>query len=238
METAPIELYGVASPNVMKIMLMFEELELPYAFHFVDVFKGDQFTPEFVRLNPNSKTPVIVDRRPAEPVTVFESGAILIYLAEEAGALLPARGPARAEVMQWLMIQLTGIGPMFGQYVHFTRYHRENAYAESRYRTEAIRLLDVVEGRLGEATWLGGADYSIADIATFPWLRILAHLGLPHEGRPNLKRWLEAVRARPATDRFLRKLKEVVVATDGAVAASTDEGLDRFLGRGRFARVA
>lgn len=234
---AMIELYGVASPNVQKIMLMLEELELPYDFHFVDVFAGDQFTPEFVRLNPNSKTPVLVDRRPADPVTIFESGAILIHLAEEAGVLLPPRGAARAEVLQWLMIQLTGIGPMFGQHVHFTRYKTDDPYAESRYRTEAIRLLDVVEARLGEAGWLGGADYSIADVATYPWLRILGHIRLPGDGRPNLERWLAAVRARPATGRFLGKLKPVVLASDQAARAATEEGLDRFLGRGRFARA-
>lgn len=231
-----IELFGGLSPNALKIMLMLEELELPYDFHFVDVFKGEQFTPEFVRLNPNSKVPVLLDHPPAETVTIFESGAILIYLAEEAGMLLPPRGPARAEVMQWLMIQLTGIGPMFGQYVHFTRYKLDDPYAESRYRTEAIRLLDLVEARLGEATWLGGSQYSIADIATFPWLRILRRIGLPSEGRPNLERWLAAVKARPATARFLGKLQPVAVASDRAVEASTDEDLDRFLGRGRFAR--
>jgi len=233
-----IELYASGSANVHKVLLMLEELEEPYEIRFIDVFKGEQFDPEFVALNPNSKVPVIVDRRGRDPLTLFESGAILIYLAEEAGVLIPPKGAERAEVLQWLMIQLTGVGPMFGQYVHFTRYMKDDPYAEARYRTEAIRLLDLVDKRLSTSPWIGGDAYSIADIAMFPWLRILRYLGLPHEGRPNLERWLSTVYARPATARFLQKLKPLMQASDETVRLATDEALDRFLGRGRYTRSA
>lgn len=234
-----ITLYGMGSPNVQKILLMLEELGLPYQFRFVDIWSGDQFAPEFRRLNPNGKVPVLVDDRGPEPLTIFESGAILIHLAEEAGRLLPSRGAARAEVLQWLMIQMTSIGPMFGQFVHFTRYQKDIAYAEARYRTEALRLMDVLDERLGTAPWLGGADYSIADVATYPWLRGAGMIGLPTDGRPNLARWLAAVAERPGTVRFLKKMDtEIRPASDAARQAAAAESLDRLVGRGRFSRVA
>lgn len=234
-----ITLYGIGSPNVQKIVLMLEELELPYQFRFVDIWKGDQFADEFRRLNPNAKVPVLVDDRGAEPVTIFESGAILIHLAEEAGRLLPARGAARADVLQWLMIQMTSVGPMFGQFVHFTRYQQGIEYAEARYRTEALRLMDVLNERLGGAPWLGGAEYSIADIATYPWLRVAGSLGLAIEGRPNLDRWMAAIAERPATARLLKKMdEEIRPLSDAARQAAPADSVDRLLGRGRFSRVA
>ncbi|MDJ1158950.1 glutathione S-transferase C-terminal domain-containing protein [Chelatococcus sp. SYSU_G07232] len=136
------------------------------------------------------------------------------------------------------MIQLTGIGPMFGQYVHFARYHKGIDYAEARYRSEAIRLMNLLGERLAAVPWLGGADYSVADVATYPWLRNAGPMGLPTEGRPKLARWLDAVAERPATVRFLEKIRDIASATDAARSVATPDGLDRMFGRGRYARVA
>lgn len=234
-----IDLYGMGSPNVLKIVLMLEELEAPYRFHYVKVWTGQQHSPEFLRLNPNAKAPVIVDPAgPDGPQTVFESGAILIYLAERFGRFLPASGRSRYEALQWLMIQLTGVGPMFGQYVHFTRFEPEvSPYATARYTSEAIRLVDLIEQRLSQYAYLGGDDYGVADIATFPWLNNLAFMKLP-EDRPNVARWLEAIRARPAAGRLAAKVAELAPLGATNIAEATAEDRDRMYGRGRFARTA
>ncbi|MBV9432826.1 MAG: glutathione S-transferase N-terminal domain-containing protein, partial [Hyphomicrobiales bacterium] len=174
-----ITLYGMTSPNVVKIIIALEELGEPYELKTIDVFKGEQFDPDFVKLNPNAKVPVIVDSDGpgGKPYTVFESGAILLYLAEKTGKFLPTERKARYDVMQWLTVQLTGVGPMFGQLVHFVRFAPQgNDYSVSRYRTQVKRVCDVLEARLGEAAYLGGAEYSIADMATFPWARNLKML--------------------------------------------------------------
>ena len=179
-----IDLYALTSPNVRKVYLMLEELELPYKEIFVDVWKGDNYKPEFRKLNPNGKIPVIVDHDGpgGKPYTVFESGAILMYLADKTGRFLPKDTAARYEVIQWLMIQLTGVGPMFGQLTHFKKFAPPgNDYSLSRYQTEVLRLYDVLEARLGGSAWLGGPDYSIADIATFPWTANYKAQGVPLE---------------------------------------------------------
>src|SRR5579863_9259229 len=169
-----IDVYGMSSPNVVKITIMLEELGLPYRQHHVNVFAGDQHAPEFLKMSPNNKVPVILDEEGPEgaPLAVFESGAILIYLAEKSGRLLPPRGVARVTVLEWLIVQLTSVGPMFGQLVHFTRYAPAgNDYGVNRYTSEVRRLMGVLDRRLSATSWLGGAAYSIADVATWPWIR-------------------------------------------------------------------
>ncbi len=232
-----IDFYALTSPNVQKIFVMLEETELPYEPIYVDVWKGDQFKPEFLKLNPNGKIPVIVDHEGpgGKPYTCFESGAILIYLADKTGKFLPKDGTARYDVLQWLMIQMTGVGPMFGQFVHFKRFAPAgNDYAMSRYQTEVLRLYDVLEQRLGQSRFLGGPDYSIADIATFPWTRQHDFMGAKWDTRPNLARWFAAISARPAVKRALAKVETISSVRDQA----KPEDVDRFFGRGKFARAS
>jgi GST-like protein len=216
---AMIDFYVLTSPNVQKIFIMLEELELPYRAIPVDVFKGENFRPEFVRLNPNAKIPVIIDQDGpgGRPYTVFESGAILLYLADKSGRFLPSDTIARFDVMQWLMIQLTGVGPMFGQLTHFKRFAPAgNDYSLSRYQTEVRRLYDLLEQRLGQSPYLGGRDYTIADIATFPWTRNHDWQGVKWEDHPNLARWFAAISERPAVKRALAKIDAITSARDNA----------------------
>ena len=195
-----IDLYTWTTPNGRKASIMLEEVGLPYTVHPINIGKGDQHTPDFLRINPNNKIPAIVDHDgpDGQPVTVFESGAILIYLAEKTGRLLPKDGADRAAALQWLMFQMGGVGPMFGQVGHFKMAAPEpNPYAEKRYTDESLRLLGVMDGRLTDAPYLAGA-YSIADIATYPWILAGRRLGLDLEAFGNVSRWLEAIGERPA----------------------------------------
>src|SRR6201994_1259704 len=195
-----IDLYALTSPNVQKIYIMLEECGLPYKEQFVDVWKGEQYKPEFAKINPNNKIPAIVDHDGpgGKPYTVIESGAILMYLADKTGKFLPKEMAQPYEVIQWLMVQLTGVGPMFGQLTHFKLFAGSgNDYAMTRYQTEVKRLYEVLEKRLGESKYLGGDDYTIADIATFPWTRNHDNMGVKWENNPNLKRWFETIAARP-----------------------------------------
>jgi GST-like protein len=232
-----IDFYAMGSPNVVKIYLALEELGLPYTVHPVDVFGGKQFDEQFRKLNPMAKVPVIVDRDGpgGKPYTVFESGAILLYLAEKTGKLLPADRAARFDAIQWMMVQMTTVGPMFGQYVHFMRFApKGNEYSLDRYRTQVRRVLAVLEGRLADVPFLGGRDYSIADIATFPWARnVGALLGKPAEADyPRLMAWVDGITARPAVAKALAAVDDVRTKTtqfDKADAAA----MDRFFGRGR-----
>ena len=231
-----IHLYALTSPNVQKIYIALEELGLTYEEHFVDVWKGEQFKPDFLKINPNSKVPVIVDDEgpDGKPFTVIESGAILLYLAEKTGRLLPAGSRERSEAIQWLMIQLTGIGPAFGNYTHFSRFApKGNDYSVARYKTEMLRLYDLLEKRLGQTAYLGGADYSIADIATFPWTRGHDSHGVTFDKFPNLGRWFTAIEKREAVGRALAKIAKIPSSRDTASV----EDLDRIFGRGRFARA-
>jgi GST-like protein len=235
-----IDLYAMGSPNVVKIFIALEELELPYVTHAVDIFAGEQFRPDFVRLNPNSKVPVIVDRRGpgGKPYTVFESGAILLYLAEKTGRLLPADLAARYDALQWLMVQLTGVGPMFGQFVHFTRFAPSgNDYARSRYATQISRLCQVLQARLETVPYLGGAEYSIADVATFPWMQNLDTF-LPGAKRehPALAKWVETIAGRPAVTRALAAVEKVRASTTPYDKAAPEK-LDQIFGRGVYARA-
>jgi GST-like protein len=231
-----IDFYALTSPNVQKIFIMLEELELAYHVIPVDVWKGDQFEPQFLAINPNGKVPVIVDDDgpDGKPYTVIESGAILLYLADKSGRFLPADKAQRFEAIQWLMIQLTGVGPMFGQLTHFKRFAPAgNDYSLSRYQTEVRRLYDLLEQRLGQSAYLGGAEYTIADVATFPWTRNHDMQGVRWDDKPNLTRWFQAIAARPAVKRALAKVDTITSSRDNA----KPEDLDRFFGRGRFARA-
>jgi len=227
-----IDLYGGSSPNAMKVVLMLEELQLPYTLIEVNAFRGEQYSPEFLKLNPLGKYPVIIDRTGAAPgQPIFESGAILQYLAEtyDKTGLLPKSGPARWEVLQWLTVQVAWVGPMLGQHVHF-RIHPSEAggYAAARYRNLAARVFEVLDGRLSMHPYLAGANYSIADIATFPWTRVLRSLGFSWATYPHLKKWFDAIAARPAaisTERCYKRLASAM-----AFPAS-EEDLNRFFGR-------
>lgn len=191
-----IDLYTSPTPNGHKASCTLEELEIPYEVHAINLTEGDQKTPEFLALNPNGRIPVIVDRE-NDDLAVFESGAIMIYLAEKAGRLLPTQSKARAQVMQWLMFQMGGIGPMMGQANVFFRYFPEKIPAViDRYQNESRRLFEVLDHRLGESEWLG-EDYSIADIANWCWVRTYRWSGVSREGLENLDRWLTAMKAKP-----------------------------------------
>src|SRR6267142_5979186 len=207
-----IDFYALTSPNVRKIFIMLEEIELPYEIIPVDVWKGDNFDPEFRKISPNGKIPVIVDHEGpgGRPLTVIESGAILMYLADKTGRFLPKETAQRYEVIQWLMVQLTGVGPMFGQLTHFKLFAPPgNDYSLSRYQTEVRRLYEVLEARLAKSAYLGGPDYSIADIATFPWTANHKMQGIRLDDNPNLARWYNAIAARPATARALKKIEAI-----------------------------
>lgn len=191
-----ITLYTWGTPNGRKVSIMLEECGLPYAVRPIDITRGDQFAPAFVQINPNSKIPAIVDDE--GPVTVFESGAILIYLAEKTGRFLPAAGPERYAALQWLMFQMGGVGPMFGQTHHFLRFAPEKVpYAIDRYGKETRRLYGVLDARLAEVPYLAG-EYSIADMATFPWVARHEWHGINIDDFANVRRWFEAVGSRSA----------------------------------------
>lgn len=197
-----LTLYTWTTPNGFKPLILLEELGLPHNVVPVNIGQGEQHRHDYLRINPNGKIPALVDEEGGQRTVVFESGAILIYLAEKAGRLLPKEGPGRYEALAWLMFQMGGIGPMLGQAGHFLRLPEKIPYAIERYTSEARRLYGVLDGRLGEAEYLAG-DYSIADIATFPWVRNPAFFGLSIEQWPNVLRWIEAIGARPAVQRAL-----------------------------------
>jgi GST-like protein len=194
-----IDLYTFTTPNGRKASIMLEEIELPYNVHKIDITKNEQFTPEFVAINPNSKIPAIFDRE--TNITIFESGAILIYLAEKTGKLLPIDTKERFQVLSWLMLQMGSVGPMFGQLNHFKKFAPEKLpYAIERYEKETLRLYGVFNQQLAERDYLCG-NYSIADIATYPWVAIYQWQGLTLDSHPHLKRWVETMQQRPAVQR-------------------------------------
>jgi GST-like protein len=201
-----IDLYTWSTPNGRKVSIMLEETGLPYQVHAIDIGKGDQFKPEFVAINPNSKIPAIVDGEgPAgKPFALFESGAILLYLAEKTGRFLPADKAARFEVLQWLMFQMGGVGPMFGQVHHFVRAAPEPVpYAIERYSKETRRLYGVMDRHLAEHEWLG-SEYSVADIATYPWVARHEWHKVDLADFPNVLRWYDVIGARPAVQRGMK----------------------------------
>jgi GST-like protein len=198
-----IDLYTWGTPNGRKVSIMLEELGLPYKVHPINILKDDQFKPEFIAINPNSKIPAIVDPDgPGGSLPLFESGAILIYLAEKHGRFLPKDPRQRYIVMQWLMFQMGGVGPMFGQTHHFLRAAKEDVpYGKKRYHTETRRLYGVMNRRLGEARYLAGDEYTIADIATFPWVSRFEWHQVDLNEFPNVKRWFDENAARPAVQK-------------------------------------
>jgi GST-like protein len=204
-----IEVFSWPTPNGHKVHIMLEECGLPYRAIPVNIGSGEQFQPDFLKISPNNKIPAIVDPEgpDGKPISLFESGAILVYLASKTGRFLPRGDRERFEVLQWLMFQMGGVGPMLGQAHHFRMYAPEKiAYAIDRYTNEARRLYGVIDARLAGSKWLGGAEYSIADIATFPWLRSWQNQGIVLEDYPNLKRWFDTIAERPAVQRGVQVL--------------------------------
>ena len=205
-----IDVYTWSTPNGHKVHIMLEECGLPYTVRAVDIGAGDQFKPEFLKISPNNKIPAIIDDTgpDGKPISLFESGAILIYLAGKTGRLLPADVRGKYTALQWLMFQMGGVGPMLGQAHHFRLYAPEKIeYAINRYTNEARRLYQVMDRRLAEVEYFAG-PYSIADIAIFPWTRSHANQGVDLAEFPNVKRWYEAIDARPAVQRGVKVLAD------------------------------
>jgi GST-like protein len=194
-----IDLYTARTPNGYKISIMLEETGIPYEVHKLTLSKGDQFEPAYKKIHPNSKIPAIVVRETGQ--RIFESGAILIYLAEISGKFLPAEPVARMETLAWLFFQTSHLGPMLGQLWHFVDSAPDNEYAMTRYGKETQRLYGVVESRLSETRYLAGDDYTIADIASWPWLRVHESLFIDVGPYSNVRRWLDEIAARPAVQR-------------------------------------
>jgi GSH-dependent disulfide-bond oxidoreductase len=207
-----IDLYYWTTPNGHKITIFLEETGLPYKIIPVNIGKGEQFQREFLAISPNNRIPALVDHDPPDrggPISVFESGAMLVYLAEKTGRFLPADLRGRTETMQWLFWQMGNLGPMSGQNNHFSQYAVDKLpYAIDRYRNEVNRLYGVLNRRLAERAYLAG-DYSIADMASYPWVVPYERQGQKLEDFPHLRRWFEAIRARPAVVRAYEKAKEV-----------------------------
>ncbi|HBC07902.1 MAG TPA: glutathione S-transferase [Rhodospirillaceae bacterium] len=207
-----IDLYSWPTPNGHKVHIMLEETGLAYNVHPINIQKGDQFQPEFLKVSPNNRIPAIIDQDGpgGKPYSLFESGAILIYLAEKTGKFLPTDPTAKYDTLQWLMWQMGGIGPMFGQAHHFRGYAPVDIpYAVDRYTKEAGRLYGILDKRLGESAYLAGPNYTIADIATFPWTRSIDRQGHSLDDFPNVKRWSDAINARPGVAKGVTVLEDV-----------------------------
>ena len=206
-----IEVYSWATPNGHKVHIMLEECGLAYRVIPVDIGAGEQFEPRFLAASPNNKIPAIVDPDgpDGKPISLFESGAILLYLAAKTGRFLPADTRGKYEVLQWLMFQMGSVGPMLGQAHHFRIYAPEKiAYAIERYSNEAKRLYGVMNRQLAKSTYLAGPEYSIADIAVFPWLRSWKNQGIDWNDFPHLKGWFDEIAARPAVVRGVQVLAD------------------------------
>ena len=229
-----IDLHYWPTPNGHKITLFLEEAGLDYRVHPVNIGKGDQFRPEYLAFSPNNKMPAIVDHAPADggaPQTVFESGAILLYLAEKSGQFLSTDPRVRIETLEWLFWQMAGLGPMTGQYGHFNVYAPEKIpYAIERYTNEANRLLQVLDTRLKGRDFIAGDAYSIADMATYPWIGVYDKAPIDMTPYPEVQRWHAAIKARPATARAYAKSKEV---NPDAGKAMSDEEKKLLFGQGR-----
>jgi GST-like protein len=228
---SPLILYGMGSPNVRKVAIMLEELDLAYELRHVAVFKGEQFTPEFLAMNPLGKVPVLLDPKLGHPLA--ESAAILFWLAERSGRLLPINGPARYEVMQWVMVQMASIGPMLGQLNHFKLLPEDSEpYALGRYVAQAKRLYRLIDERLTTRDWIAGGNYSIADVATYPWMLYLERHGFEATQYPALLHWRNRIAARQAVVRADQRMSEAFTAISTQTRrAATPEDLDRFFGR-------
>lgn len=213
-----IDLYTAATPNGQKIHIMLEECGLDFEEHWVDLDAGDQFLPDFLAISPNNKIPAIVDHAgPEGRISLFESGAILLYLAEKTGKFLPREPTLRWDTIQWLMWQVGGFGPMLGQAHHFNKYAPENPsgpvvlpYAQARYTNEAARLYGVLDRQLDAHEWVSADQYTIADIAVFPWCRLYQRQGQDIDDFPNVKSWFTRVANRPAIAKDMDRLEDVV----------------------------
>lgn len=229
-----IVVYGGPTPNSRKVAIMLEELGLEWRLEVVDILRGDQLTPEFLKLNPNNKAPLIVED---DGFTLCESGAILWYLAERAGRFIPTEPKPRAICHQWLMFQMSGVGPMFGQNAHFSFYAKEqHPYAIERYANEVTRLMRVLDLRLAEREYIGGEAYTVADIATYPYtLRQAENRGAEF---PNLARWSDQVGARPAVRRGMEVGRENVrrETIEGGLDGLTDEHRSILFGERQYQR--
>lgn len=207
MTPSSIDVFSWPTPNGHKVHIMLEECDLPYTLHPVNIGAGEQFTPGFLAISPNNKIPAITDPEgpDGQPISLFESGAILLYLAGKTGRFLPASDRERFDVLQWLMFQVGGVGPMLGQAHHFRLYAAEKLpYAIERYSNEAKRLYGVIDRRLSKSRFIAGDTYTIADIAIFPWLRNWQGQGIVLDEFPHLKAWFEGIGARPAVERALQ----------------------------------
>ncbi|AKZ63061.1 glutathione S-transferase [Herbaspirillum hiltneri N3] len=226
-----IDVYSWATPNGHKVHIMLEELGLDYRTHAIDIGAGDQFTDEFLKISPNNKIPAIVDSDgpDGQPMSLFESGAILIYLAGKTGKLLGATDREKYNVLQWVMFQMGGLGPMLGQAHHFRIYAPEKIeYAVNRYSNEAKRLYGVLDKQLSRTAYLAGDAYTIADIASFPWTRSWKNQGIELSEYPNVQRWFDAISERPAVQRG------VTVLADKRKALTDDKARDILFGNSQY----
>ncbi len=226
-----IDVYSWATPNGHKVHIMLEELGLDYRAHAIDIGAGDQFTDEFLKISPNNKIPAIVDSDgpDGKPISLFESGAILIYLAGKTGKLLGATDREKYNVLQWVMFQMGGLGPMLGQAHHFRIYAPEKIeYAVNRYSNEAKRLYGVLDKQLSKTAYLAGDEYTIADIASFPWTRSWKNQGIELSDYPHVQRWFDAISERPAVQRG------VTVLADKRKALTDDKARDILFGNSQY----
>lgn len=226
-----IDVYSWPTPNGHKVHIMLEECGLPYRVHAVNIGRGDQFQPEFLAISPNNKIPAIVDPDGPEgrPFPLFESGAILVYLASKTGRFLGTTDREKFTTLQWLMFQMGGVGPMLGQNHHFRIYAPEKIeYAINRYTNEARRLYAVIDKQVAREGYLAGPEYTIADIATFPWLRSWQNQGIDWDEFPNAKRWFDAIAERPAVKRG------VEVLANESKPLTDDKARDLLFGKGQY----
>ncbi len=233
MKSDEIEVYSWATPNGHKVHVMLEECGLPYRAIPVDIGAGDQFAHDFLEISPNNKIPAIVDPNgpDGQPMSLFESGAILLYLAGKTGKFMPEDVRGRYTVLQWLMFQMGGVGPMLGQAHHFRIYAPEKIdYAVERYTNEAKRLYGVMDRRLAKSTYIAGPEYTIADIAIFPWLRSWKNQGIDWNDYPHLKGWFDEIAARPAVQRG------VEVLAGQRKPLTDDKARDLLFGAGQYQR--
>lgn len=233
-----IELYACMTPNVLKVMFMLGETGLPFRVNHVRIYRGENFAADFDTLHPYRKLPVLVDHDGpgGEPLRIFESGAILVYLAEKTGRLLGDDAAQRSVVMQWLMLQMSSVGPIFGQATHFNRAApQDDPYARRRFITQAIRLCELYDARLQGRRFLAGDAFSIADVATFPWLwRHPTMLGIDVGQYPNLRRWVAEIRERAGLKRVHPAYRRLVQIDLADLADADAKVIDRFLGRGHW----
>lgn len=233
-----LQLYGMSSPNVLKIMILLEELGCSYDFYTVNLSAGEQFSKAFTALNPMRKVPVLIENREnGAPMVIFESGAILIYLAEKFGRFLPPASDSRYQVLQWLLVETATAGPVMGHYNHYLRFAPEDTYSLSRFRTLAGRAYDMFDERLRTQEYLANDEYSVADMALFPWVEYFHEFHqMSATEHPALMRWRTAIKIRPAVAAALERYQNIVTNDRSFSQKPDPDTLDRVLGRGKFAR--